>query len=418
MKTTREISILNGILLNINVIVGAGVFINLPLLLSLGGGVSFLSYLLGGLFLFPVVWTLAALAQRHPDSGGLYVYTRAYHSDTLGFITGWSYFFGKTISASLIVHAFVLLMRQLFPALCVLPVALLDAGVMLALIGLNNAGLRVGGPVQWLFAFAKAVPFGVLLVLMMLYGDWSLVTQAPVQAPLFVSMLPVAVYAMVGFEMTCALAHLFREPKKSVRPILLGGFSVVVASVMLLQLASGTLVTAEAVRGVPFFGVIADTYLPAVSVAPGVLHACVMISMLGGAFGMLAGNAWNLHRLAEAGHFPGRALLQTVNAQQVPTACLLIEVLIGVLAVNISGALLSLQKMSIFGVVLAFCLTMYAGLRATDEQGTPLVSTAMTSMAVASTASLVLLALYYIYCYGLSLSYIFLFIAGLLLGLC
>ncbi|MGD1997801.1 MAG: APC family permease, partial [Candidatus Dependentiae bacterium] len=383
-----------------------------PLLLNLGGGISFISYALGGLFLLPVVWTLAALARRHPESGGLYVYTRTYRSETLGFVAGWSYFFGKTISAGLIVHALVLLLRQLFPLLLLFPVPLLDASIMILLVGLNMLGVRVGGIVQWLFIAAKAVPFFALLCLMVRCGDWSLVTNAPMNLSLFIGMLPVAVYAMVGFEMTCALAHLFHQPKQSVRPILLGGFTVVVVSVMLLQLASGTLVTAEMVRGVPFFGVIATTYLPFFALAPRVLHAAVLVSMLGGAFGMLAGNAWNLHRLVEEGHFPARRLLQSINKQQVPWACLLVEVIIAVLSVNISSELLSLQKMSIFGVVLAFCLTMYAAFGALDSRNKPLVSPVISSAAIVSTAVLALLALYYIYCHGVSLPYLLLFAAG------
>jgi amino acid transporter len=57
-----------------------------------GGASSILVWLIGAaVMLFPLAMCVAAMSSRHPDEGGIYVWTKVAFGDFAGFLTGWAY---------------------------------------------------------------------------------------------------------------------------------------------------------------------------------------------------------------------------------------------------------------------------------------------------------------------------------------
>ena len=77
-KQATTIRPLVAVLICINSIIGAGLFINPRPLTQFAGPYGFLVYMLGALLLTPLVLSVAELAKLHPVAGGLYVYSKTH----------------------------------------------------------------------------------------------------------------------------------------------------------------------------------------------------------------------------------------------------------------------------------------------------------------------------------------------------
>ncbi|NCF71681.1 MAG: amino acid permease [Chlamydiales bacterium] len=92
----HKISVLTAILVNINIMVGAAIYINPPVMTAQVGASSYLTWLFGGLIFLPVVLGITAISKLFPGEGGFYNYAKAGLGNLIGFSTGWMYFLSYT----------------------------------------------------------------------------------------------------------------------------------------------------------------------------------------------------------------------------------------------------------------------------------------------------------------------------------
>src|SRR5947207_2039306 len=111
MSHRAKLSLPAAILINTNVMVGSGIFINTVLLAKNAGGLSPLSYALVGLLLLPLILSISKLA-RHHCGGNFYTYGSNIHP-TVGLLTAWCYFIGKLASCTLGIHVGVSLLQTI-----------------------------------------------------------------------------------------------------------------------------------------------------------------------------------------------------------------------------------------------------------------------------------------------------------------
>ena len=72
MIEPKKISFMAAVLMNINIIVGAGIYMWPGPMTKQAGGMSFLGWPLAGLLLLPIVLTIAQAARIFPGEGGFY----------------------------------------------------------------------------------------------------------------------------------------------------------------------------------------------------------------------------------------------------------------------------------------------------------------------------------------------------------
>src|SRR5579871_2159247 len=138
-----ELSLFAAIIINLNIIIGSGVFINTAELAKRAAMFGGLCYAIVGLLLFPLILSFAQLLQLHPG-GGFYSFAEKSLSPFVGFLSTWCYFTTKLSSATLIIHIFVSIMQKMFPLLAQYDAFALDLGVLTVIITLNMLNMRIG----------------------------------------------------------------------------------------------------------------------------------------------------------------------------------------------------------------------------------------------------------------------------------
>ena len=90
MSPHHKLSLREAILININIMLGAGLFINMNLLSQNAGILGAFSYIIIGLLMLPLIVSMMQLLKIHP-SGGLYTFGLKELHPFAGFLSAWSY---------------------------------------------------------------------------------------------------------------------------------------------------------------------------------------------------------------------------------------------------------------------------------------------------------------------------------------
>src|SRR3990167_9920914 len=98
----HQLSLFSAVIINLNIIIGSGVFINTAELAKRAGIFGALCYALVGLLLFPLILSFAQLLQLYPG-GGFYSFCETSLNPFFGFLSTWCYFTTKLSSATLII---------------------------------------------------------------------------------------------------------------------------------------------------------------------------------------------------------------------------------------------------------------------------------------------------------------------------
>ena len=99
MSQNFKLSLPVAILINVNIMLGTGVFINTVELAKRAGALGFLSYLIVGILMLPLIASFATLMKIYPQ-GGFYAFAQKELGPLAGFVSAWSYFIAKMASAS------------------------------------------------------------------------------------------------------------------------------------------------------------------------------------------------------------------------------------------------------------------------------------------------------------------------------
>ncbi len=417
MKKQPSISLISALFININVIIGAGLFINPRPLTHLVHGYGFLLYLLAALLYLPIIISIAELASHHPTAGGLYTYSSKYLHPFLGFISAWGYFLGKTVSAGLIVHIFITYLQYSFPALSAMPTLLLDGILLGSLITLNLIGLRIGGFIQHIFVVMKFIPIIFVIITGCFYfAKLPTIFTFVADVPSFLSAAPIAAFALMCFEVTCAITHLIDNPQKNARIAIIGSFLIVAVSAALFQLSMFLVAGKKLATAANPMGLYLTHFFSSQHLALYMLNSFVFIALLGSAFAILSSNAWNLFALAKNNHFPRSSLLTKITKTQVPWVALICQGLLSFLFLCISIHQTSLQYMSVFCQFCAYFLSTLAAYIAVKNYQSLHIVQWIPLLGILTSGSILILCLYQIAFIGLSLPFTIVFLTGIILS--
>ncbi|WP_422011960.1 APC family permease [Roseateles sp.] len=152
----------------VGMIVGAGIFKTSPMVAQAlpEAWQLYLAWVLGGLLSFVGALCFAELAAAFPDAGGDYHFLRRAYGQRLGFLFAWSRFAvihtGSMALLGFVFGDYIAQAVDLTPWLGTHASALLAAGLIVALTGLNLLGVRVGLGTQ--LGLAALVLAGLLMV--------------------------------------------------------------------------------------------------------------------------------------------------------------------------------------------------------------------------------------------------------------
>ncbi|MCX5922397.1 MAG: APC family permease [Candidatus Dependentiae bacterium] len=365
-----KLSLPAAVLININIMLGAGIFINTPELAKQAGMLGAFNYLIVGVLMLPLILSIAQLLRLHP-AGGFYTFAQKEINPFIGFLSGWSYFTSKLASSMLMIHVSVTLLQLIIPSIAWIHPFALDTMVVCLFSALNMLNMKAGSTIQTMFIGFKTIPiFFAILSGIFLFQTNNFIATTIMWDGIYTS-LPLVIYAVIGFEAACSMSSKIKDAHKNAPLAVLISFGIVISIAFLYQAlfygALGTTLTHVDYRGAfpallhALFGDSLLTHKLA-----GLLHIAIASSTLGAAYGIIFSNSWNLHILAQHHHIIGSRFFTKLNSNFIPFACVLVEGALCLMYLIISqGNHVPLQQIGALGCVIAYTLSVIALLHAT-----------------------------------------------------
>ena len=367
MQTQRDtLTLPMTILVNLNIMVGAGVFINTIPLAHLSGSLSFMVYLAVGLLMLPLALTVARLLQIYPG-GNFYTF-----AEPLGiassFASTWIYFVAKLATSALTIRLSSILLQDLVPALATVPIFAVDSVLLAILLALNLRGLRTSMLVQYVLTIGKLTP--ILFVIgagILFFNEPSATTPLVIDWHAIIYGVPVALFALMGFEAACAISNRVENPGRNAPRALIIAASIALTLICSYQflytwvMGSTTMMYHSFINTIPIFlQRVVPNSLRLRQALASLFHLGMLAATLSVSYGILFTNHWNLYTLAKHQLIPLCGHLTRLNRFGIPTLCILVEGLICVVYLTQLTQKFYFQQISGFGTVVAYTFSTLA----------------------------------------------------------
>lgn len=361
-----KLSLPAAIIINMNIMLGVGLFVNTIPLSKMAGVMSPLIYLLVAFLMLPLVLTIAKLLRLHPG-GSFYAFGNKEISPLAGFLTAWSYFISKMASATLMIHFAVLIIQNTFPILKALPIIGLDLTILGLFTWLNLKNMRTGSKIQFSFMLLKVIPVLFIIITGMIFFDLVNLNTNIIWSSVPLS-IPLIIYAFSGFEASCSLSAHIENAEKNAPKATLIAFFMIATIAALYQLMFYGMIGANLGQLSHYFeifpAIINKIFSAGSQFGPklqAVLQLAIATSSFGGSYGIMFSNCWNLHTLAKENHLIGSTIIAKLNEHNVPVYCILAETFIGVIYILATmGNNIPLQQIGAFGCTLAYTFCVIA----------------------------------------------------------
>lgn len=366
MSGHHKLSFWTAVLVNLNVMFGAGVFINTITVAKHAGFFGFASYLIVAILLIPLIICMSRLIALFPD-GGFYKYGAHTISNGVGFFSAWAYFTGKLASATLLVHVFSTLILSLFPSCACIPILLLDALIICLFAWLAMLHFKAGRALMYTFMIFKIVPIlFIILSCFYLYSCWSVPSNVLLWSGIPYT-IPLVIFAFMGFEVCCSLSNSIEDAHKNGPRIILLTYGLVVCITILYQCfifltAGAQLMNQESYLCIfpTLLTLLFSKYSLMVQHGAQLFHIAIACASLGGSYGILFSNHWNLYALAKHNHTFLPAVFTHLNAHLIPVYCIVVEAVLCIFYLFMTRASVDvLQQISVMGSVIAYTLSVF-----------------------------------------------------------
>ena len=365
MSSSKKLSLLSAIFINLNVMIGAGLFINTYDLSAKAGAAGFLLYPFIGVCMLPLIAITGKLVGLFP-TGGLYAFGKSY-SPFLGFLSCWSYFFGKLASCAVMLSVGAAMLQKLIPGADTLSLTTICLMILAIYTVLNLQNMKVGVVVQSFFLTSKAIPIIFVIIAGILLFDTSHITPDLFIWSGMASCIPLVLYSLCGFETACALGRNIENPSVNGPKAVYYSFGTIMLLYGIFQACIymnsfqelGTLTSYAGIFPTISQALFSSSFL-ANKVAI-ILSFAIGSSALGGAYGILFANPWNLYTLAEHNHVLGSKIITLFNRHQTPWIAVLIESLIcSMFLLCNQQSTLSLRSTAALGIIIAYTISAWA----------------------------------------------------------
>lgn len=362
-ESSQKLSLTSAILMNVNVTLGSGIFINLVLLSSLAGPLSGLTYIIIGILLLPLILTFSNLLKYYP-SGGFYIFAKNGISTFAGFISAWSYFVGKLASASLAIHVAISLLQTIFVPLSSVPTLVLDIAVVIFYAFLNMLNIKQGSRIQVGFICLKMIPIFFVLICGIFFFNPEYISISGNFVGL-TSTLPLALFTFYGFEAACNISmHIANPERNAARAVIISHLIATCITFLFQTLFYASLGDLLAIQP-NYLSAFPAFILTFFSLQPvfaklliALLHVAIASSALGASYGIMYGNAWNLYTLSKHEHVFFSHFFTKLNKNGIAVGAILVEAFICSVYLIISrGAQLVLQPLAVFSLTATFTLS-------------------------------------------------------------
>ncbi len=413
-ENTQKLSLFSAIFININIMLGSGIFINSAILAKQSGLFGAVCYLIVGILMLPLIISISKLVALHP-SGGFYTFGSKEISPFIGFVGTWSYIIGKLASATIITQIAVLLLQQTIPILSTFNPLLLNGCIMSTFIWLNMLDIHTNKTIQSYFLGLKLIPilFGIFISLYLFSpSNIHINTSDILNIPL---SLPLVVFAIAGFEAACSLSSKIKDASKNAPRVILISYGFVILATTLFQfMIYGAL--GNALGALPDYRALFPTLihhaLPPMHALQlnlvNIFHLAIAASALGGSYGIIFSNNWNIYTLAQHKHLIASNLFTKLNKHGIPWLCVIAEGIIYLLFLITSrGNQIPLQQMGALGTTIAYTISALALCIAVKKRPSISIAPWIPKLAFGNCLLLIAAAIYSFFMNGMGSLFLF-----------
>ena len=235
MAHAKKMGLSTATLIGINSMVGAGIFTAPALLAHTVGPASLITYLFAIAAVGCMGWSFARLAQRFPEEGSFYIYTKQWAGHTVGMIAAWVYAIGILTAMGLLAERAGTYLLDYFPDNSA---RLMSLGIIATLTVLNLATTQLARASQYVSICCTVFPLLTITILCLLHGSFENLTPfAPHGWSPALAAGPAVMFAFFGFESIPGIYPLVADAKRNVPRALLLAIAIV-SAVYFLFLAS------------------------------------------------------------------------------------------------------------------------------------------------------------------------------------
>jgi len=363
MKESK-ISILTATLININLMVGAGMYVNPSLMAQKAGSLSYLGWALSALLLLPVALCIVEISKIFPGEGSFYTYSEKVLGKTAGFLSGWVYFLGYVaVQAMQTLAARDVLSYQLgmywIKSHPIMFNALFFA--LLALISMIN--LNTIAKIQNTLTIVKIIPVLFALVLVFLVSPSPALLEPTANSTVgnLHFLLPLALFGYWGFEGSVNVSHRIKGGSSSAAKSIIMALAITVTIFTVFHLS---LLRIMGSHDLSIYGVAAFTqYMPFVSqgllkVINIVLPVLIALSLMNSTFGASTSFSFLLQSMAKDDLLFFSKYLKRMNNNHQPYVAIIMQSLLGFAFISVANNKNILLAISNLGVLGAFFVTL------------------------------------------------------------
>jgi len=357
-----KISFWSAVLMSINIIVGAGIYFNPGPMAAIAGGFSFLGWILVGLVLYPIIWSLSQAVQVFPGEGGFYNYCKTGINDTAGFLANWAYILGYTGTAGV----YCLFIKDLLVKQAGLTfIHEYSVLVNVVLIGifllLNLIKVDLIAKLQSAAAIVKVIPLVFVIAVCAFYFGPH-VTYVSSDIANLGYTLPVAIFAFFGFETCCSMSGMIEGGAKAAGRVIIAAFLISMVLYTLFHIGLTYIMGVDQLAqfgpvGFPKFLGFGESIT---SIMQSMIAFFIIFSACNAFYGVSSMNIGNIFCLAKKNVLFGSSSLSKTNANQRPIMAILVYGLGLFGLVTFIPNMLVMTALTGLGICSAFTMTVVA----------------------------------------------------------
>ncbi|MBH1988915.1 MAG: APC family permease [Myxococcaceae bacterium] len=301
MSLQQKIPFWTAVLMSINIIVGGGIFAGPQSMAALAGSLSFASWLLAAVLMFPIVWAVARAPVLFPGEGGFYHYCAQGISPVFGFVAQWMFLLGYMMgtASAMTVLLQTGLAQQLGFSFASEHPSMTHAMILTLFSLLNLMPLGLVSRIQAGATLLKLIPLLIVVALTAFFykSDLSYPLSLTASLP---ATIPTVIFGYLGFEACCSLTHLLKDGPESVGKVVLTAFFITallytVFNFGLLQIMGVDSLAAEGAMAFPSYLGGSQELTFALGVG---ISSAILLSFSNSLFGVSLGNITNIARIS------------------------------------------------------------------------------------------------------------------------
>lgn len=347
-KLKRDLKSRHMSMISLGGAIGTGLFLASGQTISQAGpGGAFIAYLLIGVMVYFLMTSLGEMASFIPSSGSFSTYTSKYVEKSLGFATGWNFWFNWAVTLAFELSASAVIMKYWFPNV---PAFLFSLLFLVIITVVNIISVKGFGETEFLLSSIKIFVIVAFIIVGFFtifhnipgndyFHNWT-VGDAPFHNGIsgVISIFMIAGFSFQGTEFVGVAAGESNNPQKDVPKAIKTVFWRILFFYILTIFIIGTIIPyfepnllVENVAISPFTMVFSKIGIP---YADSVMNAVLLVAVLSAGNSGTYASTRMLCMLAKQGDAP--KILGKINKRGVPIFALLATILVGSLTLSSS----------------------------------------------------------------------------------